>query len=464
MSAPWRRGVLAFGALAACDGAASTSTSVQVADGHSALDSLAAVADAAALPGASDAPPTVVDATAQPQTGLTTIPGAPAWATPAKAAVLHAPAPVTTLGIAGKALWAGTAQGVFELTAEGGAAVTAVNLAAMPTATGAVRAMAQGPGGLWVAADHGFFVGNATGLSAVAVDPTVAASSVVSMAPTADGKGLWLATTQGVYRLAPNAVHKLNGSAGLDLANPVGIAESGGQVWVASGAALVQLPVAGGAVKAVATGPLFASGAAAVQGVAGFATQSGALVVAEGSAARLLTLGDAQPLPCRAVAASIGADGKPRLWFATDQGAIAALVQPQDPARAPTLQAIALPAATGAATVTAIALDAWGHVWLARGADVHGMLVGNPPSFSKAVAPILVSRCAPCHASGALAPKHDFGHQATVQALHETMLLRMSFGQVAAGAPGQMPPKTAVPLSAAEYQTVVDWFASGMYP
>ncbi|MSQ83670.1 MAG: hypothetical protein EXR77_12425 [Myxococcales bacterium] len=435
------------------------------ARGDSALPTDAAAADANCAAAGADS--------ASAETGaVQVVTGAPAWAVAAKTATLPLPPAVSALARVGNSLWAGNSAGVSVLhsIAPTQLAVTAAD--GLPAATGAITAMMAMPPFVLIAAANGLFAGKPAML--MALPAAVAAKDLkiaaVSSAPAADD--LWLATASGAYRLDKTKLQKLKLPAPWDGAVSA-IAVHDGRVWLGVAGSIVHVAVTGGEVQVMASELGHIAGAVAIGDLIGFATNAGLVVIRGGKIGFRFTLagsGEA-PVPGRAVTATQVGDGKSRMWFATDKGALAVQASAQvgaDGNTAPALQAVALQeeASTTAnpSQVAAITTDAWGHVWLARSGTAHGLLVGQPPSFAKAVAPVLTSKCAYCHASGSVGPKHDFGNMATVQALQEAMVLRMSLGQSANKAPGQMPPKSAIALLSSEYATVMDWFASGMNP
>ncbi|MFT7623551.1 MAG: hypothetical protein ACI9WU_002734, partial [Myxococcota bacterium] len=100
--------------------------------------------------------------------------------------------------------------------------------------------------------------------------------------------------------------------------------------------------------------------------------------------------------------------------------------------------------------------DRFGNVWVLGQAEVHGVMVGNGPTFADDVAPVLQSRCAYCHAAGVIAPKHDLTDYQTVVALWDSVLSRVTTGQ--------MPPDDVPGLEDDELQALLAWVEGGLQP
>lgn len=83
-------------------------------------------------------------------------------------------------------------------------------------------------------------------------------------------------------------------------------------------------------------------------------------------------------------------------------------------------------------------------------------VVGTPVSFAADVAPILEATCNSCHATGGAGPLRDFTDYSQVVAIQDAVLERVGTGL--------MPPASATQLTAAEYETIIHWFATGAQP
>ncbi len=99
-------------------------------------------------------------------------------------------------------------------------------------------------------------------------------------------------------------------------------------------------------------------------------------------------------------------------------------------------------------------VDDEGNVWIGTGTTLTMIATGTTIGFTADVAPIFDRKCNTCHLEGvAGAPRHDFTHYEEVVALADTILERLSTGQ--------MPPAGLDPLTDEEFDTYLRWYTGG---
>lgn len=368
---------------------------------------------------------------------LTRLVGAPAPAAEAPPVDLYpSEGPVTAvLGAAGQ-VWVGTMDGVARAGLTGPELVEVWAEAGEPTATGAVRQLAARAEGVLVLAEAGLFHSGQGVLLYSPLSLALDGLDVGAVAVAGEGASevVWIGAADGLYRCTTSLLERIDvpGVSG----GPLALAVDGDHVWVSWPEGLVDLDptawtyrlerrVAGGTSVVVADGEVWVGSLAGLYHVGEeltwYSLDHTGLGVPIGALA-------ADP----AGGVLVGLDGR---VARVDAGGAVEVAEVDGAPRG-------------------IGVDGIGDLWVGTAAGVSAVRIGTPISFAGDVAPLLGAQCNGCHWDSAVGPRHDFTDYNQVVPLADDVLERVLTGQ--------MPPSG--PLPAADVDTLVGWYETGLNP
>ncbi len=370
---------------------------------------------------------------------ITVVSGAATWSDQAVDQLTYqAPATITAMATDDGVALVGTEDGVYSVGAAGlvEVAVFAADASA-PLSTGAVHAMAARQSGAFVAAEQGLFHTFEDRLLTSPLSDALATTRVHALAVDAGAatETLWLATDQGLYMSSGDVLSHIAFVSEPGAATAVGVA--GAEVLVAFGPALYELDSVtltyvavpqqlGNITSICATGDGFS-----------ITSDAGLTVRTSDGAYQRYTLADDSTAAAEAAVAGVVLTAAGAITI--DNGVLTGLAPLESTTD------------TGAMTI-----DGYGTVWIGRGTDVVGLLIGTPVSFATEVAPILELRCGICHSDGYSAPKHEFTDYETTRSLADSILARVTTAQ--------MPPTPMPALTTDELDVLVSWYSTGQNP
>ena len=359
-------------------------------------------------------------------------------------AVEHeAPSSINAVSVDGSTLVAGTEDGVFGVFGLELLELYVYTVEGEPVETGPVYAMASRENGVMIAAQNGLFH---TVDGAVLYSPLSAATQGLEIrhldvAGSGEAEEIWLASTEGVYRVVSGFLEKID-IPGEDGA-PVGVAATTDHALIAYEAAIYEIDLGVWTYRAVNVDAGTVHGTSSSNDKLALATDQGLLVRSESGAYTHYTLSDSSEANA-AFGVSFDRDQQPVTL--TKEGLV--VVQEADTTGLANTDALE--------SSTSMAVDIHGHVWFAKDTTLTGYMVGDLVRFEEQVVPALAV-CNGCHLTGSGgAPKHDFSNYGEVVALSDSIVQRVSTGN--------MPPSEVGPLSTEHQETLLLWYTTGMNP
>ena len=293
-----------------------------------------------------------------------------------------------------------------------------------------------------VAAEHGLFHSYEQQLLFSPVNEIVENMTIndLSLSGEANNEKLWLAASDGLFLVSDKSFDQI--SFGSEQGTPISVASSTSMAVVSFGSAVYELDIAPWAYSIAPSGLGNVVGVEVVDNIFYLASDRGLIRREANGAYTLFTMSNNGNEPVVAV----GGNDSSGLFALTGAG----------------LASVNENTATGIAPLTSmptqplVAADGYGNAWVANGTQLTNVMVGHSVSFEAKVATILETNCNTCHITGYDAPVHDFANYDEAVALAETIIQRVSLGQ--------MPPPPMPALSTEDFDTLVSWYATGMNP
>ncbi|HHH31068.1 MAG TPA: hypothetical protein ENK57_22355 [Polyangiaceae bacterium] len=371
--------------------------------------------------------------------GVAVVHGAPTFPDEVTHTIIATDAPITALGATSGHIVVGTELGasmVVEVALEALAVVDETNAR---TDTGAVLAIARDDdGSLLVMGGEGLFLLHGDRLLPSPASDVVDGLSVSAL--SAQNGELWMATDEGPHRYGAGVLEQWDVDEAV--ARPNAIAARASTVLIAESEDLAELdpndashqmiPLDAGQVHDIAV---------TAEGTYFVATDEGIVVRHPDGRYERHTLSD-------------GGSGTTVTALAVDGAAVVATTS-LGVVRFDGQDAVGLAPLVGAVP-SAVAVDAYGHVWTGHDHDLVAHYVGAPSSYGSDVAPILVDRCASCHDEGGSGPPIDFADPQAAIDRADTIIDRVLAGT--------MPPAGAIALTGEELSAIVRWYETGQNP
>jgi hypothetical protein len=342
--------------------------------------------------------------------------------------------PVTDLSHDNGSILVGTEEGVFRVGIAGLEPVSVFAEWGEPPFTGAVRAMTPRQDGALIATENGIFHTYESRLLFSPLSDLIADQEVLCLSVAGGGETeeTWVGTSNGLFRISANDFEHI---VFPDEPGPVtAVSATSEWVLVAFGNRVYELYASEMTSWQVPQDMGLVSDISQTDGTAYIVSDTGVTVRNTDGVYVHYTLSSGVGIPSESATTGY------------------ALVQ----------KGLIQLSASGATWVTDVAddlspghleLDGYGNVWIGRGHTITAVYLGQGISFSESVAPILESRCGSCHSDGYTAPLHDFGDYNVVTSISDSIITRITTGQ--------MPPVGMPALTSDELETLLGWYATG---